>query len=107
MPCYYVSVVDTQITDLKTLCEALDKMGHEYTVQAIGNAAVIASRHFRIEFNPEKGTSIDRADGNRKWIEQLQNRYAAEKTKKSLKRKGFFVKEESLPDGRIKLSMRK
>jgi hypothetical protein len=105
MPCTYVSETVVNIKSLKILTKALDVMGHKYEVHQKGNAAVITSQSFKIEMN-EKGASVDRADGNRTWINSLKQRYAAEAAKITAKRKGYFVKE-TIVGNQIELSVRK
>lgn len=104
-PCTYVSETVPNINNLKILLRALDKMGHTYKVHQRGNAAVIESRGFSIEMNTS-GSAINRGDGNKTWINQLKQRYAAEAAKMVAKKKGYYVKEE-IVDGQIELSIRK
>jgi len=105
MPCTYVSETVPNITNLKTLMKALDMMGHKYEVNAVGNAAVITSRGFRIEMT-NTGSDIARSDGNTTWINQLKQRYAAEAAKTVARTKGYYVKEEVV-GGRVELTIRK
>ena len=105
MACWYISENIPNMTNLKTLCNALDKMGHKYQVHQVGNAAVIESRDFRIELTPQ-GTQVDRADGNRTWVNQLKQRYAVEAAKAKAKKKGYFVKEQKVGN-KIELSLRR
>ena len=105
MPCTYVSETVPNINNLKILLRALDKLGHKYEVNQRGNAAVVSSRGWSIEMNPS-GSSINRGDGDRTWINQLKQRYAAEAAKMVAKKKGYYVKEEVI-DGQIELSVRK
>lgn len=105
MPCTYVSETVPNLNNLKILMRALDKMGHKYEVHQRGNAAVIESRGFSIEMNPG-GSSINRGDGNRTWINQLKQRYAAEAAKMVARKKGYYVKETVVGE-QIELSIRK
>jgi len=105
MACWYISVNVPNMINLKTLTKALDKMGHKYQVHQVGNSAVIEARGFRIEMTPQ-GTQIDRADGNRTWVNNLKQRYAVEAAKTQAKKKGYYVKETQVGE-QVKLSIRK
>jgi len=103
MPCTYVSETVPNLNNLKILMKALDKLGHKYQVDQRDNAAVISSRGWSIEMNPE-GSSINRGDGDRTWINQVKQRYAAEAAKMVARKKGYFVKE-TMVGGQIELTV--
>jgi len=89
MPCTYVSrVIRERFDDADILARAVERLTDEQRDEIIYSGTTVRST------NPET-------------LNAVKQFYATEKAKAQAKKKGFFVKEQKQPNGKIVLTVRR